>query len=79
MPAELAAAVEEANLDPAVHVIALAGNGNGFCGGYDLGAAETFGSAGPAPAGERPSRRPGHRRRQPRSGPDLGPGHSTSR
>jgi enoyl-CoA hydratase/carnithine racemase len=46
MPAELAAAVEEANLDPEVHVIALAGNGNGFCGGYDLGAAETFG-AGP--------------------------------
>ncbi|MGI9166369.1 MAG: enoyl-CoA hydratase-related protein, partial [Pyrinomonadaceae bacterium] len=36
MPAELAACVERANLDPAVHVIALAGNGNGFCGGYDL-------------------------------------------
>ena len=50
MPAELAAAVEEANLDPAVHVIALAGNGNGFCGGYDLGAAEAFGS-GPGAAG----------------------------
>ncbi|MFN8112921.1 MAG: crotonase/enoyl-CoA hydratase family protein [Solirubrobacterales bacterium] len=50
MPAELAAAVEEANLDPAVHVIALAGNGNGFCGGYDLGAAETFGG-GPGEAG----------------------------
>lgn len=50
MPAELAAAVEEANLDPAVHAIALAGNGNGFCGGYDLGAAETFGS-GPGAAG----------------------------
>ncbi|HET6831888.1 MAG TPA: crotonase/enoyl-CoA hydratase family protein [Solirubrobacterales bacterium] len=42
MPAELAAAVEEANLDPGVHVIALAGNGSGFCGGYDLGAAEAF-------------------------------------
>jgi enoyl-CoA hydratase len=42
MPAELAAAVEEANLDPAVHAIALAGNGPGFCGGYDLGAAEAF-------------------------------------
>jgi len=42
MPVELAAAVEEANLDPAVHVIALAGNGKGFCGGYDLGAAEAF-------------------------------------
>jgi len=36
MPRELAACVERANLDPAVHVIALAGNGNGFCGGYDL-------------------------------------------
>jgi enoyl-CoA hydratase len=36
MPRELAACVEEANLDPKVHVIALAGNGSGFCGGYDL-------------------------------------------
>ncbi len=36
MPAELAGCVERANLDPKVHVIALAGNGNGFCGGYDL-------------------------------------------
>ncbi|WP_370327971.1 crotonase/enoyl-CoA hydratase family protein [Euzebya sp.] len=33
---ELAAAVEQADLDPAVHVILLAGNGKGFCGGYDL-------------------------------------------
>jgi enoyl-CoA hydratase len=36
MPRELASAVEEANLDPEVHVIALAGRGKGFCGGYDL-------------------------------------------
>jgi enoyl-CoA hydratase len=36
MPRELATCVEAANLDPAVHVIALAGNGKGFCGGYDL-------------------------------------------
>lgn len=36
MPREIAACVERANLDPEVHVIALAGNGNGFCGGYDL-------------------------------------------
>jgi enoyl-CoA hydratase len=36
MPRELAGCVERANLDPAVHVIALAGNGKGFCGGYDL-------------------------------------------
>ena len=33
---ELASAVEHADLDPAVHVILLAGNGTGFCGGYDL-------------------------------------------
>jgi len=36
MPRELAQCVEAANLDPKVHVIALAGNGTGFCGGYDL-------------------------------------------
>ena len=36
MPRELAACVERADLDPAVHVIALSGNGGGFCGGYDL-------------------------------------------
>jgi len=36
MPAELAACVERANLDRSVHVIALSGNGKGFCGGYDL-------------------------------------------
>lgn len=36
LPVELAACVEKANLDPGVHVIALAGNGSGFCGGYDL-------------------------------------------
>jgi enoyl-CoA hydratase len=39
MPAEIAECVERANLDPEVHVIALAGNGSGFCGGYDLVAA----------------------------------------
>jgi enoyl-CoA hydratase len=36
MPRELAAAVEQADLDPAIHVIALSGAGKGFCGGYDL-------------------------------------------
>ena len=36
MPREIAACVESANLDPEVRVIALAGNGSGFCGGYDL-------------------------------------------
>jgi enoyl-CoA hydratase len=52
MPRELADCVERANLDPAVHVIALAGNGKGFCGGYDLvelgeGAGERFGADPP--------------------------------
>ena len=53
MPRELAVCVERANLDPAVHAIALAGNGSGFCGGYDLVASaeqmgeERFGAAGP--------------------------------
>jgi enoyl-CoA hydratase len=47
MPRELAACVERANLDPEVHVIALSGNGTGFCGGYDLVAsAERMGSEG---------------------------------
>jgi enoyl-CoA hydratase len=36
MPRELSACVERANLDPQVHVLALPGNGSGFCGGYDL-------------------------------------------
>jgi enoyl-CoA hydratase len=36
MPRELAEAVERADLDPSVHVIALSGAGKGFCGGYDL-------------------------------------------
>jgi enoyl-CoA hydratase len=34
--AELTDCVESADLDPAVHVLLLAGNGPGFCGGYDL-------------------------------------------
>jgi enoyl-CoA hydratase len=36
LPVELAQCVERADLDPAVHVIALSGRGKGFCGGYDL-------------------------------------------
>ena len=53
MPRELAACVERANLDPEVHVIALAGNGSGFCGGYDLvaSAEQTMKEVAP-PAGE---------------------------
>jgi enoyl-CoA hydratase len=51
MPSELATAVEQADLDPAIHVIALSGNGKGFCGGYDLVQSaergeEAFGDAG---------------------------------
>ncbi len=36
MIVELERCVEQADLDPAVHAILLAGNGKGFCGGYDL-------------------------------------------
>ena len=54
MPRELSACVERANLDPEVRVIALAGNGSGFCGGYDLvesaeaGMEESAASAAPS-------------------------------
>jgi enoyl-CoA hydratase/carnithine racemase len=53
--AELAACVERADLDPAVHVILLAGNGKGFCGGYDLvDSAEGMGASESAPAAAPP-------------------------
>lgn len=49
---ELEQCVEQADLDPAVHVLLLSGNGKGFCGGYDLvQSAEAqggLGDAGPA-------------------------------
>jgi enoyl-CoA hydratase len=52
---ELAACVERADLDPDVHVMLLAGEGAGFCGGYDLiESAEGMGRAavaGTAPGG----------------------------
>ncbi len=55
MPGEIAACVERANLDPGVHVIALAGAGSGFCGGYDLVAsAERMDSEGAGPSAEAP-------------------------
>jgi enoyl-CoA hydratase len=45
--AGLVEAVERADLDPAVHVLLLSGNGKGFCGGYDLvDSAEQLGGAG---------------------------------
>ncbi len=46
---ELAGCVERADLDPAVHVLLLAGAGSGFCGGYDLvESAEGMGARAPA-------------------------------
>ena len=71
MPRELAACVERANLDPEVHVIALAGN-TGFCGGYDLvasaeGKMEVADEA--APEDPRSTRHPGP---QPRPRRHLG-------
>src|ERR1700678_3468064 len=48
---ELVACVERADLDPSVHVLVLAGNGPGFCGGYDLvESAEGKGARGGATA-----------------------------
>jgi enoyl-CoA hydratase len=54
MPREIAECVERADLDPSVHVIALAGNGKGFCGGYDLVASaeqQMAGEGGSVPPG----------------------------
>jgi enoyl-CoA hydratase len=49
---ELVACIERADLDPAVHVLLLAGNGPGFCGGYDLvESAEGMGGDSSPPAG----------------------------
>ncbi len=50
--AGLAASVERADLDPAVHVMLLSGNGPGFCGGYDL--VESAEGMGAAAGGARP-------------------------
>jgi enoyl-CoA hydratase len=49
---ELAACVERADLDPAVHVMLLSGNGPGFCGGYDL--VESAEGMGAAAGGDAP-------------------------
>ena len=57
MPRELADCVERANLDPQVHAIALAGNGKGFCGGYDLASAEGTGKPRPSTDPEEPDAR----------------------
>lgn len=47
MPAELQAAVEEANGDERVHVIVLSGAGKAFCAGYDLACYAEAPGAGP--------------------------------
>jgi enoyl-CoA hydratase len=48
---ELVACVERADLDPAVHVLLLCGEGPGFCGGYDLvESAEGGGARAPSAA-----------------------------
>jgi enoyl-CoA hydratase len=50
---ELAACVERADLDPAVHVLLLSGEGPGFCGGYDLvDSAEGMGTGEEAAGGD---------------------------
>ncbi len=49
--ATLAHLVERADLDPEVHVLLLAGNGKGFCGGYDLVASAEDGLSGEFSAG----------------------------
>ncbi len=36
LPAELAAAVAEADADRSIHVMVLSGNGRAFCAGYDM-------------------------------------------
>jgi enoyl-CoA hydratase len=54
--AELVECVRRADLDPAVHVLLLAGAGSGFCGGYDLfESAERMGD-GAEGAGDRAER-----------------------
>jgi enoyl-CoA hydratase len=51
---ELVGCVERADLDPAVHVLLLSGDGAGFCGGYDLvESAEGMVAAGRDAPGER--------------------------
>src|SRR3954452_22617750 len=54
MQRELAACVQAANLDPDDHVISLAGNGSGFCGGYDLVASAEGNMEGVASAEAQP-------------------------
>lgn len=52
MPRELEQCVERADIDPQVHVIALSGNGTGFCGGYDLVVSAEGGEGGKFSSGD---------------------------
>ena len=49
---ELEQAVEQADLDPRVHVLLLGGAGKGFCGGYDLVESAEALSIGSSPGGD---------------------------
>src|SRR5436309_8944037 len=56
---EVQQAVEQADLDPSVRVLLLAGAGKGFCGGYDLvQSAEGLDRETPVGAGAPPSGSP---------------------
>jgi enoyl-CoA hydratase len=57
---ELERCVEQADLDPGVHVLLLSGNGKGFCGGYDLvqSAERRPAPSGPGEADEPPGPHP---------------------
>ena len=52
---QLAECVERADLDPDVRVLLLAGNGPGFCGGYDLVESAEGGGRGVAACRKLPS------------------------
>jgi len=66
---ELEQCVEQADLDPAVHVILLAGKGKGFCGGYDL----VESAEGRGDLAERDLAEGGPERSQPPPGSPLDP------
>jgi enoyl-CoA hydratase len=55
---QLTECVERADLDPAVHVLLLAGNGPGFCGGYDLVESAEGGGRGVAASEAQPAASP---------------------
>jgi len=73
MPRELEACVERANLDPAVHVIALSGAGSGFCGGYDLVESAEGMGAPDAQTSHDPPHREGSRTFVPPAGSPVDP------